>query len=158
FFVLHVLTTCDPFPSLDGFANPRDSGSGATSALVDAGGTEVEAGETEVDASDEARTACRSGDTILPHAALDAAPPGLAGPTSCGSEDALASDDRVARIDRNETTWGTIDGKNVTGCLGVEFDAPLKSVIVRAQSVQNACDASPCRTDLALCNTGHTMS
>jgi hypothetical protein len=86
---------------------------------------------------------------VLPSRAFDASPvPGFV----CALDNVLAENGQLAGLDRGPDE-GRLDGKGVTGCLGVELPRTIDQVVVRAAPVAQAC-ATKCSSN---CGTGHDM-
>lgn len=80
---------------------------------------------------------------------------------SCDVDDVLARDDKYAGLDRAKGAEAMLDGKLVTGCVGIELGGlvHLTGVKVRAGAVADACGATPCSTSSAEgCGTGRSRT
>lgn len=143
--------------SLDGF-----SGGAPDSALNAALGADAKAGDGGSGSADAAAapTACSgAGTSVFAVKASDVSPGegGLVGP-ACNVDNVLRQDEKLAGLERsNDFNNGTglLGGKQVTGCVVVEFAdlVNLASIVVRMAPTPNA-RGKACGADA--CGTGHT--
>jgi hypothetical protein len=123
---LVVLATCSPF---------------GAEQTPDAAGTGPADASTLDPRTDGAAALCRNG--ILTGVRVTDISPPDAGAVVCNVENALVRDDAVAGLDRSSYgNWGTIDAKDVNGCLAVEFDRAINVAYLRLESVGNACGSA----------------
>ena len=112
-----------------------------------------------MDVGAAAPTACSgAGTSVFAVKASDVSPGegGLVGP-ACNVDNVLRQDEKLAGLERSNdfnTGTGLLGGKQVTGCVAVEFAGivDLSSIFVRMAPTPNAC-GTPCKPDA--CGTGH---
>jgi hypothetical protein len=124
----------------------------------DAGASSDATGAEAAGDSGDIGAPCPSGGTARPVTAFNATPdPAAINGPSCDIDNALVADGLVAGVDRDDAPTGNIAGREVNGCVGVEFRPSdvLDGIVVTAKPVANACAASPCVAPE--CGTGWSM-
>jgi hypothetical protein len=124
---------------MDGFAGDGESNDGGK---PDDGTGASDASSTSDASEAGARPVCTNG-RIGGIVAFDATPTG-AKATACGIANALVADGQVTGLDADDY-GGTVllAGRDTHACVGVEFEAPVKTVYVRVAAGPNAC-GRPC--------------
>lgn len=83
-----------------------------------------------------------TGGRITGIAAFDATPAGAKG-SACAVDNALIADDKVTGLEADDYAGSVpLDGVAAHGCVGVEFEAPTRTVFLRVAATGNACGAA----------------
>ncbi|MBX3227541.1 MAG: hypothetical protein KIT84_14395 [Labilithrix sp.] len=134
-----------------------DAGDEAAAALPDGEAPSPDAADGGLDGA-PAKPACLNGARIAAKTAFDL---GIDGGLTCNVENVLVQDGQLAGLDRLRGEEMLLDGKRVTGCIGVDFGAvvQLTGVRVLAAPSASACGAAtPCLEGSdAGCGTGRTL-
>jgi hypothetical protein len=117
---------------MDDFAGGGDAGAASDASEASAASDASQAGMKPV---------CANG-RIGGVSAFDATPVG-AKATACGVANALIADDQVTGLSADGYAGSVLlDGVNVLGCVGVEFDAPTRTAFLRLGASGTACGQS----------------
>lgn len=142
-----------------------DGGASGTSGAAGTSGGAGTSGSSGLDASPgdagvDAAPFCPNGAMVLGKTTFSVAPGGGSG-LACDLNAVLVLDDLVTGLDRVKGNEAMLDGKLVTGCVGVDFgqSVHLTGVRVRGGPVASACgQATPCAATADGCGTGHSVT
>lgn len=144
---------------VDASSSPPDAGDDSSLDDVQDAGADADA-EADADADARVNSRCPNGTSFEGKTAFTFALDGGSGVT-CNADYVLVRDNKFVGLDRTKGSEGVLDGKNVTGCVGIELDglARVAGVKIHAASVDDACGTTPCSEVApdAGCGTGHTL-
>lgn len=127
-------------------------GLGDHELFPDAGDGAVDAIPPDASAAETSVTCTR--DAVVGPVSTFAALPD-AGDNACRVQAVLEVDDVAAGLDALQYgTFALLDGKDVTGCIGVSFPGEVSSLIVRARAVGDACGRGCANGE---CGTGQQL-